>query len=203
MQVEGATSKDKVDEFRASNVELLKNLDAFKGVDMEKYKAMLDTDQKLRDKELIAKGDFDTIITERLASTTSDFEAKLAASNATNTTWASKYNTLATKHQIEGAALKAFGDHKIRPDAHDAVLSQIKSKFSIDPEGKAIAKDGDKILTGANGNLTISEFVGSQPDFMRVPNSAGGGRGGEDGGGQKSGSSLDKISSGLKAKLGV
>jgi len=36
LQVDGATDKSKVDEFRASNVELLKNQEAYKGVDLVK-----------------------------------------------------------------------------------------------------------------------------------------------------------------------
>lgn len=199
LQVEGATSKDKLDEFRASNVELLKKAKQFDTIDMDKYNSMLETDRKLRDKELIAAGDIDTLVNEKVAAMQSDFDAKLlTATNHTNDA-TGKYNSLVTKHEIEGAALKAFGNHNIRPDAHNAVLAQIKSTFSID-NGSVVAKQGDKILTGSDGNLTIDEFVGQQPDFMRVPNTPGAGNGGQGGeGGGDNGTALSKISAGLKA----
>ena len=38
-----------------------------------------------------------------------------------------------------------------------------------------VGKNGEAILTGADGNLTIAEFVNNQPEFMRVPNTPGGG----------------------------
>ena len=82
MQVEGAVDKTKLDEFRASNVDLLKQAKANEGIDMEKYTSMLETERKIRDKELIDKGDIETLIAERLANQKSDFEGKLLA--ATN-----------------------------------------------------------------------------------------------------------------------
>lgn len=200
LQAEGAVDKAKLDEFRQSNVDLLKKQKSLEGVDLDKYNSMLETERKIRDKELIDKGDIDTLIAERLAAQTSDFEAKLANAQGTATQATEKYHALVSKTEIEGAAFKAFGAAKIRPDAHDAVMAQIKSKFSVGEDGSVIAKDGDKILTGADGNLTIAEFVESQPDFMRVPNTPGAGDGNEHGKSPMSqgSTSQEKIQSGLK-----
>ena len=201
--VEGATSKDKLDKFRQANTELLKAQKGLEGIDMEKYNSMLETERKIRDKELIDKGDFETLITERLAASTNDFDAKLANSTNEVTAYKNKYDSLVAKHEIEGAALKAFGEHKIRPDAHEAVLAQIKAKFVVD-NGSVIAKDGDSILTGADGNLTISEFVSGQPDFMRVPNDLGHGNGNNsnsNNGMNQGNTSQDKIRSGLSKMM--
>jgi hypothetical protein len=201
LQVEGAVSKDKLDEFRQSNVELLKKAKATEGVDLEKYNSMLETERKIRDKELIDKGDFDTLVSERTKNIANDYQAKLENATAQVSGFESKYNQLVSKHEIEGAALKAFGAHNIRPDAHSAVLAQIKSTFVVD-NGSVIAKNGDSIITGVDGNLTIDEFVGNQPDFMRVPNTAGAGNGDESNNGMSNGnSSRDKITSGLQALM--
>lgn len=174
MQVEGATDKSKLDEFRASNVELLKNAKATEGINMDKYNAMLETERKVRDKELIASGDFDTLVAERLANQKSDFEARLETATLSATSATNNYHALLTKTEIEGAAFKAFGITKIRPEAHDAVMSQIKSTFTVE-DGVVVGKSNGTILTGADGNLSIAEFVNNQPEFMRVPNAAGGG----------------------------
>ena len=80
------------------------------------------------------------------------------------------------KYEIEGAATKAFAEHKIAPDATEAVLAQIRGKFTVE-NGHVIAKDGDKILTGQDGNLTVSEFVASQPEIFKVQSQGGSGSG--------------------------
>ena len=175
MQIEGAVDKTKLDEFRQTNVDLLKQADANKGINMEKYNTMLETERKVRDKELIDKGDIETLINERLANQKSDYEAKLLTATTTAGDATSKYHTLVSKTEIEGAAFKAFGATKIRPDAHDALLAQIKSTFSVGEDGMVVGKNGEAILTGADGNLTIAEFVNNQPEFMRVPNTPGAG----------------------------
>lgn len=178
LQVEGATSKTKVDEFRTSNIDLENKLKKFDGVDMDKYQSMLETDRKMRNKELIEKGDFDTLLAEHTQALRSDHDGKVE--NLTTQLAASAASTkgLISKYEIEGAAHKAFAAHKIQPAAHDAVMAQIKSKFTIN-EGKVVAMEGENIVTGADGNLTVSEFVQSQPEFMKVPSSGGGGQGSE------------------------
>lgn len=203
LQGEGFADKTKLEEFRMANTELLKTTKGLEGIDMAKYNSMLETERKIRDKELIAKGDIETLIAERLATSTSDFNGKLKTAQELADSATSKHSKLVSKYEIEGAALKAFGAHKIRPDAHDAIMAQIKSKFSVDESGKVIAKEGDSIVAGKDGNLTVSEFVESQPDFMRVPNTPGGGQGGEDQTVVKPGtSSQDKIKAGLAKALG-
>ena len=177
LQVEGAADKSKLDEFRATNVDLLKQQDALKGIDVAKYRAMEEQERKLRDKELIDKKDFDGLISERTNSLKSDYEAKIQALTSQLNDSTGNYNNLITKTEIEGAAVKAFTEHKISPDAYEAVLSQINTKFSVD-NGRVIAKDGDNILTGANGNLTVSEFVASQPEIFKIQSNGGNGNGG-------------------------
>ena len=178
LQVEGATDKSKLDEFRASNVELMKNQEAYKGVDLDKYRKLEEQERKLRDKELIDKGEFDTLVAERTASIHSDYEAKIANLNEQLNTTKTSFTGLQTKHFIEGEASKAFGVHKINPEAYDSVMAQIKSKFSMD-NGNVIARDGETILAGADGNLTVSEFVASQPEIFKIQSQGGNAKGNE------------------------
>lgn len=172
LQVEGAVDKSKLDEFRSNNVELLKQTEKFKDVDLEKYNAMLEQEKKIRDKELIDKGDIDTIISERTAAIQSDYDAKLQKLTGDLDAANKNYNSVVSKYEIEGAAHKAFSSHKISPDAQEAVMAQIRTKFTID-NGSVVARDGDKILTGSNGNLTIDEFVASQPEIFKIQSNGG------------------------------
>ena len=182
LQVEGATDKSKLDEFRAKNVDLLKQQDSLKGIDVEKYREFEEQARKIKDKEYIEAKDFDGLINERTNTLRSDYDAKIQSLTAQLADSTGNYNSLVTKHEIGGAATKAFSEHKISPDAFDAVMSQIRAKFSID-NGQVVAKDGDKILTGADGNLTVSEFVASQPEIFKIQSSGGSANGGNSSGG--------------------
>ena len=176
LQVEGAVEKSKLDEFRSSNVEHMKKAELYKGIDLDKYHAMQEQERQLKDQELIKSGDIEGLVAQRTNSIVSDYEAKISTLNEQVKNSNSNHDTVVSKYEIEGAAVKAFSEHKISPDAFNAVMSQINNKFSID-NGRVIAKDGDNILAGANGNLTISEFVGSQPEIFKIQSSGGNGSG--------------------------
>lgn len=180
LQVEGATSKTKVDEFRTTNIDLQNKLKQFSGVDLDKYSAMLETDKKVRNKELIERGEFDTLLSENTAAMQSDYEVKLSNLQAQLDGSAKENQSLVSKYEIEGAAHKAFAEHKIQPDAQGAVMAQIKQMFKVDG-GKVLAMDGDTIVTGADGNLSVSEFVQGQPEFMKIGSTGGHGKGSEGG----------------------
>lgn len=202
LQVDGATDKSKLDEFRATNVDLLKQQEQYKGVDLEKYRALEEQERKLRDKELIDKGEFDTLVAERTNSIKSDYEAKLSNANEQAQTLEQRYNSLLSETKIGGAANKAFVEHKIKPSLYEAAMLQVNSKFTID-NGQVIAKDGDSILSGADGNLTVSEYVASLGEDYRIP-SSGGRATGSDGGSvmQQGQSSSDRIRAGLAKRMG-
>ena len=201
LQVNGAVDKTKIDEFRATNVDLLKQQEAFKGVDLEKYRKLEEQERKLRDKELIDKGEFDTLLAENTNVMKSDYEAKIDTLTLQLNDSSNNYNTMLSKFEIDGAATKAFADHKISPDAYDAVLSQIRSKFSVD-NGQVVAKDGESILTGADGNLTVSEFVATQPEIFKIQSTGGNGNGNNNTASMAAGKTTqDKIAAGLANRM--
>lgn len=199
--VEGATDKNKLDKFRNNNIELSKQLDQFKGVDLEEINKLKEQQRQLRDKELIDKKDFDTLIAERTKAIQSDYEAKLQNLSSELECTKGQYTSLVTKHEIGGATQSAFAKHKISPEAFEAVTAQINSRFTVD-NGQVVAKEGDQIVTGANGNLTIDEFVASMPDIFKVQSTGGKARGATESTGMRQGtSSQDKIKSGLGKML--
>ena len=201
LQVEGATDKSKVDEFRQSNIKLMEEAKAFKDVDLDKYNAAMEKERALRNKELIDKGEFDTLLAEHTNAMKSDHDAKIEALSSKYDKLSSSHNATISKYEIEGAANKAFGAHKINPDAYDSIMAQIKTKFTID-NGQAVAKDGDKIIAGANGNLTIDEFVSSQPEIFKLQSSGGSGQGNNrTTAGQGVQTSREKITAGLASLM--
>lgn len=199
LQVEGATSKKKVDEFRQNNIDLTNQLDKFKDIDLDKVNALMEQERKLKNKELIDKKDFDGLIASETQAMKSDFEAKIANLTQQLEETQSKNNNLVSKYEIEGAAAKAFAAHKIAPDAQAAVMAQIKSKFTIH-NNAVVAMDGENIELGADGNLTVDEFVGNQPEIFKVQSSGGSGNGNNNPNSQQpqAKSSRDLIAEGLK-----
>jgi len=57
-------------------------------------------------------------------------------------------------------------------------MAQVKAKFSID-NGSVIAKEGDLIVAGENGNLTVDEFVSGMPEIFKIQSTGGRGGGGD------------------------
>lgn len=202
LQVEGATDKSKLDEFRATNVDLLKQQEQFKGVDLEKYHELEAKERQLRNKELIDKGEFDTLLAEHTNTMKSDFEAKLTNSASEIEQLRKQNSSIVNKYEIEGAASKAFVSHHINPDANESLLAQIRSKFTVD-NGQVVAKDGDTILTGADGNLTVDEFVASQPEIFKIQSNGGKGQGSDNNQPMAKGqTSQERIRAGLAKRMG-
>ena len=196
LQVEGAVDRSKVSEFRDKNIELNKEIDKFKGVDLDKYNKAITDERALREAQLIKDKDFDTLFNEKTAVITSDFQAKIDNLTTELDAAKSSHSNLISRHEIEGAASTAFTKYKISPDANDAAMSLVKDKFVING-GVVVAMKGDKIETGANGNLTIDEFVSAMPEIFKVQSKGGQGRGGQGFGPANEKTSRDKITAGL------
>ena len=200
LNVKGAVSKSKVDEFRDNNIlkdQEYKALEKkYSGVDLEKYAEFEATQQKLDDKKLIDSGDIDALVASKIAVVESDYQAKLQHANEQIESLTSSNSNIVSQYEIQGATSKAFSEFKIRPEMQGALTSQINSMFSV-KEGKVVAMEGDKILTGSDGNLSINEFISTQPDIMKIPSSGGGGMGGSGGTPNAPRSSISKIASGL------
>ena len=202
LEVEGAVDRNKVGEFRDKNIEQSKIIESYKNADIQRQNDEEESKRKEREAALIKDKDFDTLYKERSAVEKSDYEAKITTLTDELTESKSGYSSLISKHEIEGAATKAFSKYKISPDANAAVMAQIRAKFVIN-NGSVVAMSGDTIETGKDGNLSIDEFVSSQPECFKVPSNGGRGNGG--GGGEYSNahvSSINKISAGLKKLQG-
>jgi len=194
--IDGLYPKCKVDEFRDSNIDLTNKLKAFDKVDLTKWDDMVKHEQQIADKKLIDAGEIDALVASKIEAVTSDFQAKLDNANGQITKLSDSNSNIVNKYEIQGATSKAFSEFKIRPEMQGALTSQINSMFTV-KEGNVVAMDGDKIMTGKDGNLSINEFISTQPDIMKIPSSGGNGSGGGGDGGQTNKTPVDKIRAGL------
>jgi len=200
-QVEGAVDKSKIDEFRKKNIDLLQKQEQFKGVDLAKYRELEERERKIKNKELFEKGDIDALLEDNYKARDADWSAKNNTLSTENEELKKVNSSIISKYEIEGAAAKAFATHKINPDANDSVLAQIRAKFSVD-NGQVVAKDGDSIIAGTNGNLTVDEFVGSLPEIFKIQSNGGQGKGNDSNQSMSQGkTSADRIKAGLAARM--
>ena len=175
-QIEGAVSessyneqKEKTNEFRGNNVDLMKK---FGDVDLDEVRELQEQKRKLLDAEFINKKDFEGLKESATRAMKSDHDARYGSLEEKYNASISSGIQLQARYEIEGAASKAFGEHAIRPGLAESTMLLIKSTFSID-NGQVVAKSGDNILTGADGNLTISEFVGSLGEDYKIQSQGG------------------------------
>lgn len=196
--VEGLVEKSKLDEFRTNNIELANKLKSYDGVDIEAAKAASDLARQVREKELIAKGDVDTLVAERVAAMKKDYDTQITTKTSELDMTKSQLSVLIIDNQVRANAIK----NSVLPEAADDVLLRAKTIFKI-VDGKAVAMDGDKIIYGKDGvnSLTIEEWTKSlqtSAPHLFVQSTGSGAKGGGKVNGQGQAlSAQDKIAQGL------
>jgi hypothetical protein len=196
--VEGLVEKSKLDEFRTNNIELANKLKTYDGIDIEAAKSASDLARQVREKELIAKGDVDTLIAERVAAMKKDYDTQITTKTSELDMTKSQLSVLIIDNQVRANAIK----NSVLPEAADDVLLRAKTIFKI-VDGKAVAMDGDKIIYGKDGvnSLTIEEWTKSlqtSAPHLFVQSTGSGAKGGGKVNGQGQAlSSQDKIAQGL------
>ena len=86
LDVEGAVPREKLDEFRNTNIELLRKIDGYKGIDPQKYQTLLGLEKRLTDKELIEAGKVDEVVQTRVQGLKTEHETIVGGLNEQLTT---------------------------------------------------------------------------------------------------------------------
>lgn len=204
LQVDGAVSKAKLDEFRETNVRLMKDMEKFKDIDPTKYRQLAEEHRKIQEKEWIEAGEIDKVVEQRVASMREDFNTKEAAYKTSNEAMSRQLEGLLIDNEVRAAATKLG----VRATAVDDVLLRAKAIYRVkdgvatpvDPKGQTIyGKDGIN-------PMSIPDWVGSlkqSADHLFQSSSGGGAGGGAGGaGGGANLSSVQKIAAGLKSRNG-
>lgn len=190
LEVDGAVSKDKLDEFRDSNIALKKQMDEiqakFGDIDPDRYRELSEKAQKERDKKLIDAGKVDELVAERVDAMKADFDKQVQALSGEKEKLTSQLEGLVIDNAIRDAAAKSG----VRSTAVDDVLLRGRMLFRLQ-DGKAVPMDGDKPIYGKTGDpMDISEWVGTLAEkapHLFEPSQGGGAKGtapGQPGGGR-------------------
>jgi len=200
LDVEGAVPREKLDEFRNTNIDLLRKLDTFKGVDPTKYQQLLGIEKKLTDKELIEAGKVDEVVQGRIQTMKTEHEGIVNTLNEKLTTSNRQLETLLIDSAVRVKALESG----VIPTAVDDVMLRAKTVFKI-IDGQAIPHQDGKPVYGKDGvsPMSVDEWITNLA--KGAPHLFGSTQGGGAGGsrstsrqpGGKQMTSVQKISAGL------
>ena len=152
LNVDGAVAKEKLDEFRDRNIQLMKDMEKFKDVDPEKYAQLKSEHDKLTEGELIKAGKVEELIASRVTAMKTAHEAAMAELKGRYDIGQRQLETLLIDNEVRAHATKAG----VAATAVDDVLLRAKTMFKVE-DGKPVAKDADgKVIYGKDGTNSIA-----------------------------------------------
>ncbi|MDJ0792547.1 MAG: hypothetical protein QNJ71_11685 [Acidimicrobiia bacterium] len=179
LDVNGAVSKSKVDEFRNNNIKLMKQLETYKDIDVEEY-------HKLRENALngssIGKEEVDRLLEERVKTMRAQFESDNNKLKDELGVSKSQLETLL----VDSAVRQASSKMGVLNSAMDDVVLRAKSVFKVE-DGKAVPYDKDGVIYNKDGSspMPVTDWVKglkkSAPHLFELSAGSGasGGRGGQ------------------------
>ncbi len=184
---DGVADKTKLDEFRANNVALLKQLDEqkkrFEGIDPDAVRTLAEEKRKLEEAQQLKAGEFDKVLETRVRAVKGDLEGKLTTANAER----DALNARLVAIQIDQGVVAVASKRGLRTTAIPDITSRARNVFSlVNGVPTAFENDGQTVRVGKDGiaPLTLDEWVSVQA--VEAPHlfesNAGGGAAGNPGG---------------------
>lgn len=200
LEVEGAVSKTKLDEFRENNVRVLKELDKFKGIDPSKYADLLKLQAKADEKKLIDAGELDKVVEQRVGQMRTTYVTEIDNLTKANAVAQRQLESLLIDSAVRDAAIKSG----VQPTAVEDVLLRAKATFQI-KEGVPMPVDGaGSTIYGKDGSTPMSIADWTNGLKKQAPHLFQGSTGGGANGGARIGSeAMSKMSSNQKIMAGL
>jgi len=175
--------KKKNSELIDKEKKLKEQMSQYDGVDVEKIKALqkqIETNEEMR---LLSEGKTEEVVTRRVEAMKRDFDANLAARDSK----LSEYEKMLKDKEdrlaslvIDGQVREAYVGLDFDPEALDYALSQARSTFIMNEEGKAIPRDDHgSLIFGKDGKTPISarewlEGLAEKKKFLRKQSAGAG-----------------------------
>ncbi len=197
--------KQRLDEFRQNNINLLKErddlkvlADQYKDLDPAKAREALAKLKKLDEKNLLDEGKVEELFTQRTGAMKNDYEGKLATEKKRGDNAEARLSELLIDSELRNTAIKP--EVGARPTALTDITLRAKSVWTI-KEGKAVAMKDGNVLYGKDGNpLTMNEWLvtlrAEAPHLFA--DSTGGGANNDKGGGSPGGKERSKMTTSEK-----
>jgi hypothetical protein len=188
LDIDGVVDKSKLDEFRANNVGLMKQLEEqrkrFEGIDPEQVKALMEEKRKLEEAQAMKDGQVDKLLDSRVRSFKAELEKQISA-------LASERDSLGARLmeiQINQGVIEAANKRGLRRTAIPDITARARNVFKlVNGVPTALDADGKTVRYGKDGvtPMTLEEWADAQ--VQEAPHlfesNAGGGAPGSGSGG--------------------
>jgi len=169
-----------------ANKKATERLQAWDGLDPESIRGMLKQFENDEELKLISEGKHAEVIAKRTEKVEAKYKSevdRLTTESATAKTELEKAKNTIRDLMIDSRVVSVFLAEQGRETAVPDVIARAKTVFSVE-EGEVVARDKDgKLITGADGAMTIKEWVAKlKSDAEHLfPPSQGAGAGGNKG----------------------
>lgn len=188
LDAEGAADKTKLDEFRNSNVALLRQLDEqkkrFEGIDPDEVRKLAEEKRKLEEQQQIKAGEVEKVVETRVKVAKTDFDKQLLTVTAER----DALNSRLVAIQIDQGVTTEATKRGLRATAIPDITARARNIFKlVDGVPTAFEPDGKTVRVGKDGvkPMTVEEWVDAQ--VSEAPHlfesNAGGGAAGNGSGG--------------------
>ncbi len=183
LDVDGAAEKAKLDEFRTTNVALMKERDdlvkRFEGIDPDEVRKLADEKRKLEEQQQLKLGEVEKVLENRLKTAKAEWDKQLAGVTGER----DALNSRLTSIQIDQGVTTVATKKGLRPTAIPDITARARNVFKlVNGVPTAFEADGQTVRFGKDGisPMTLEEWVDQQvadaPHLFE--SNAGGGAGG-------------------------
>ena len=162
LDADGVVEKSKLDEFRTTNVALLKERDdlkkRFEGIDPDEFRQLADDKRKLEEAQQVKAGEVDKVIEARLKTARAEWEKQFSAVSTERDTLHGRLTAI----QIDQAVVTEATKRGLRPTAIPDITSRARTNFKlVNGVPQAFEADGQTARMGKDGitPMTLAEWV--------------------------------------------
>jgi hypothetical protein len=165
LDVDGVADKAKLDEFRQSNIALLKQLDEqkkrFEGIDPDEVRKLSDEKRKLEEERQLKAGEVEKVVENRIKGLKTDWEKQVAGLISERDALTGRLTAI----QIDQGVLTAATRRGLRPTAIADITARARQVFKlVNGAPRAFDGDGQTARYGRDGvtPMTLEEWVDTQ-----------------------------------------
>ena len=189
LDADGAAEKSKLDEFRSTNVALMKERDdlknRFDGINPDEVRKLAEEKKQLEEEKKLKAGEFDKVLEARLKTAKGEWEKQFSTVSAER----DALNTRLTSIQIDQAVVLEATKRGLRATALPDITARARTTFKlVNGVPQAFEADGQTVRSGKDGvtPMTLAEWVDAQVSdapHLFESNAGGGAAGNASGGG--------------------
>ena len=165
LDVDGVADKAKLEEFRNTNVTLLKQIEEqnkrFEGIDPDEVRKLAAEKQRLEEERQLRAGEVDKVVESRIKGLKSDWEKQVSALTSEREALTRQLTSI----QIDQGVITAATKRGLRPTAITDITARARQIFRLEGGApRALESDGQTVRCGRDGvtPLTLEEWVDMQ-----------------------------------------